>query len=150
VVSPSTVGATRTFIEAIDGRNVASLSSPFELLPGCHVVETAPHWVSNRRRYVYMPGDGSGIHAFPIRMAAGHAYAVVERWSMPSGALATLTVHAVERDGTGAEIQEFPAAATSDAAVQSCRASTPPPEPRACTTDGRDATDVATVCLPPS
>jgi hypothetical protein len=124
VANPSTRAGTRTFIEAIDGRNVATLASPFELLPGCHIVETAPHTMNTGGRWVYLP-TSSATHVFPIRMEAGHAYRVVETWSMPYGPQATLSVRAVERDWTGAETQELPAA-TSDADVQACRAWTPP------------------------
>jgi hypothetical protein len=124
VMFPSTRGATRTFIDTIDGRSVASLNSPFELLPGCHVVGTAARASSTGSRYVTMPSS-TATHTFVIPMVAGHDYTVVETWSMPYGPQSTLSVRAVERDATGAETQEFPAAIT-DADVQACRAWTPP------------------------
>jgi hypothetical protein len=52
---PSAPGAVRTFIQSVDGRDVATLASPFELLPGCHVVETAPHWAGIKARLIYFP-----------------------------------------------------------------------------------------------
>jgi hypothetical protein len=57
----------RTFIQSVDGRDVATLASPFELLPGCHVGETAPHWAGTKARFIYFP-DLAGAHIFPIRM----------------------------------------------------------------------------------
>jgi hypothetical protein len=121
---PSTPGAVRTFIQSVDGRDVATLASPFELLPGCHVVETAPHWASTRARFIYSSGP-TGTQIFPIRMRAGHAYTVVEKWSSPLGPLVTISVYAVERDLVGGQTAEISAAA-NDADVQACRAWTPP------------------------
>jgi hypothetical protein len=121
---PSTPGMIRTFIQSVDGRDVATLPSPFELLPGCHVVETAPHWASTKARYIYFPGL-AGTQIFPIRMRAGHAYTVVEKWSAPLGPLMTISVHAFERDPVGGQTAEISAAA-NDADVQACRAWTPP------------------------
>lgn len=121
---PSSPGMVRTFIQTVDGRDVASLASPFELLPGCHVVETAPHWSGTKARLIYFPSL-TGTHVFPIRMRAGRAYTVVEKWSEPLGPLMTISVHAIERDPAGGQTAEI-AEAANDADVQACRTWTPP------------------------
>jgi len=121
---PSASGQVRTFIESVDGHDVVPLASFFELLPGCHVVETATHWLGPRARFIYSPGI-AGTHTFPIRMRAGRAYTVVEKWSGPLGPLMTVSVHAFERDPAGGQTEEISAAANA-ADVQACRAWTPP------------------------
>ena len=125
VQNPSVRGATRTFIEAVDGREVVTLASPFELLPGCHVVETAfRQTTTSKGTTVALRGD-TGPHIFPFRMRAGHAYTVVEKWSEPFGPFATVSVRAFERASVGGAAEEVePSAGEAD--VQACRGWTPP------------------------
>jgi hypothetical protein len=112
-----------SFIRAVDGRNVSAMTAPFELLPGCHVVETAGREVTAGKLGGFT-GD-LGPHVFPFRMRAGHEYTVVEEAEPVSG-FATISVHATERDAAGRQTQEIPAS-TGDADLQACRAWTPPP-----------------------
>jgi hypothetical protein len=112
-----------SFIRTVDGRDVSTMTAPFELLPGCHVVETAGREVVAGKAGGYS-GD-LGPHVFPFRMRAGHEYTVVEEIA-PVGSFAIVSVHAVERDPHGQQTEEIPASA-GDADIQACRAWTPPP-----------------------
>jgi hypothetical protein len=124
VIAPSNPGTTRTFIEAVDGRDVMSLPGPFELLPGCHVILTALHVASTKIKFVYQASD-TATHVFPIRMRAGHDYTVVETWTSSVGPIWTLSVHAQERDVASGQTQRIEAS-TNAADLQACRAWTPP------------------------
>jgi hypothetical protein len=114
---------SRTFIDAVDGRDVMSLPAPFELLPGCHVIQAALHYGGTQVKYVF-PQDTT-THVFPLRMRAGHDYTVVESWSSPVGPISTLSFYALERDLANGQTQRIDPS-TGDADVQACRAWTPP------------------------
>jgi len=112
-----------SFIRSVDGRDVSTMTAPFELLPGCHVVETAGRQVTAGKAGGYT-GD-LDPHVFPLRMRAGHEYTVVEE-TEPGGGFANISVRAIERDPAGKQTREIPAA-TGDSEVQACRSWTPPP-----------------------
>ena len=107
-----------SFIRSVDGRDVSTLTAPFELLPGCHVVETAGRPVTAGKLAAYT-GD-LGPHLFALRMRAAHEYTVVEE-AEPVGGFASISVHAIERDPAGKQTQQIPAS-TGDSDVQACRA----------------------------
>ena len=111
-----------SYIRSVDGRDVSTMTAPFELMPGCHLVETAGRDVIASKVGGY--GGDLGPHVFPFRMRAGHEYTVVEEIA-PVGGFATVSVHAIDRDPAGRHTEEIPAS-TGDADVQACRAWTPP------------------------
>lgn len=59
----------------VDGQDVSSLDTPFELLPGCHVVTTPTQWIAQ---------DSSGLlvlaqlpeYQIPLPMKPAHYYQV--------------------------------------------------------------------------
>jgi hypothetical protein len=113
-----------SFIRTVDGRDVSTFPAPFALLPGCHVVETAGRQVTAAKALSYV-GDVDP-RVFPFRMRAGHEYTVVEEYAESTGPIVNVSVHAVERDAVGRQMQQI-AAASGDADLQACRAWTPPP-----------------------
>jgi hypothetical protein len=114
---------SRPHIKSVDGRDVTAQWPPFELLPGCHVVETVGPWTaahgtdSNRR-------DG-WARVFALRMRAGLTYTVL----MDDLVYPYVSVRAVVWDPVGAQEREIPAA-RGDADVEACRAWTAPPVER--------------------
>jgi hypothetical protein len=112
-----------SFIRTVDGRDVSTMTAPFELLPGCHVVETAGREVTAAKAGGYT-GD-LGPHVFPFRMRADHEYTVVEE-AEPVNGFATVSVHAIERDLAGKQQTHEIPASTGDADVRACRAWSPP------------------------
>jgi hypothetical protein len=111
-------------IKSVDGRDVSTLIAPFELLPGCHVVEAGnglPGYGTKVSAFRYAVGP----EVFTINMRPGHEYTVQEEPPDPSRTMAIHSIHAIDRDPSG-HVEEIPAAAT-DADLRLCRASTSPP-----------------------
>lgn len=106
-----------SFIRTVDGREVGE-GTVFELLPGCHVVET--------QRYVVVSNPNTSFQAllptlvFPFRMTAGHEYDVVVVMTEPMGSTAQLMVSAQSRNpATGQTTDVRPA--TGEADLAACR-----------------------------
>ena len=88
----------RPLIKSIDGRDVSDLGGYFELLPGCHRVQTK---------------DESAI--FPLNMRPGFRYTIVRAFTPPmGGGRARVSVYGVERDSTGAQTQTIQAAPSAE------------------------------------
>ena len=86
----------RPLIKSIDGREVSDLGGYFELLPGCHRVQTE---------------DGSAF--FPLNMRPGFRYSIVRAFTAPmGGGRARVSVYGVERDSTGAQTQTIEASSS--------------------------------------
>jgi hypothetical protein len=117
-------GGAISFIKSIDGRDVSTLEGAFELMPGCHVVETESGLVVTNETITFRGELGTRI--FPFRMLPGHQYLVVVEFAPSMGSTVRVSVYAEERDASGARTQQVPPA-TSPAEVQACRAWTPPP-----------------------
>jgi hypothetical protein len=108
---------SRPHIKSVDGRDVTPWSAPFELLPGCHVVETAgPGVVAKRTNYT----EGAWGCVFALRMSGGSVYTVLFDYLQPP----YVSVRAVAWDPVRRESHEV-RAATGEADVQACRAWTP-------------------------
>jgi hypothetical protein len=112
-------GGGKPFIKTVDGRPVGGHGSTFELLPGCHVVETeASVHVANEN----MSWSGQlGTHVFALKMRAGHAYTVELGFSEQTGGSAKLSVATVERDPSGRNVAVLESA-KSDEDVRACLA----------------------------
>ena len=116
-------GGSGAFIKSIDGRDVAALDTAFELLPGCHIVQTESRLrVANEM--ISWTGE-LGTLTFPFRMKAGHEYTVVVELAEGLGGTARVAVYGVERDPSGAQTQVIPAA-KSAGEVQACRTGSAP------------------------
>ena len=123
-VVPPQMGAT-AFVKSVDGREVGSVDTAFELLPGCHVVEIEhrPYYRSAGRGGTDFPGPVA-TRVFPFHMKAGHEYVVVVRYEI--GSYPRSSAHGVETDPSGEHVQVI-AEATSPRDVQACGTSPHPP-----------------------
>jgi len=116
-------GAT-SFIKTVDGRDVSTLDSLFELLPGCHLVSTERSLLVGNGN-VTVRGD-LGPRVFPFRMKAGYEYAVVVEFGSFIGSSVRVSISGVERDPAGKQTETVPAA-TSLADLSACKAWHPTP-----------------------
>lgn len=99
---PAKVARLTGIVGTVDGVSVAGNGNTFDLAPGCHVVtlvrtvgEGGEHepWTAEVPRAV-----------FAFKMSAGHVYVIEYRVQMGSNRNGTVTVSALERDGSGAAI----------------------------------------------
>jgi hypothetical protein len=97
--SPS--GGSATFIKAVDGRDVSTLDTAFELLPGCHVVQTDSR-LFLASEVVTWSGE-LGSRTFAFEMKPGYSYTVVVELAERMGSSASVSVYATEQDPWGAQ-----------------------------------------------
>jgi hypothetical protein len=117
-VRSSPTGGTTSVIKAVDGQTVSGLATAFELLPGCHVVETESRLVvSNMNIAVTVDAP---TRTFVFQMKPGYEYLVVVEMSEPAGATVRLAVYGVEQDPAGTRTGVV-APVTPAAAAQACK-----------------------------
>jgi hypothetical protein len=116
----SAVGAgSLAFIKAIDGRDVSTLDTAFELLQGCHIVETASRLLITNEVMTWH-GD-IGMRTFAFRMRAGHSYTVKVELVQSMGSSGRVLLFGVEQNSTGTETERIEVA-KSAADLQACQA----------------------------
>jgi hypothetical protein len=109
------------YVARVDGRDVLGLGSSFELLPGCHVVETPTRWGKGGEQGAVVATTGRLVFAVPMR--AGHDYEIVVELGPPMGPpVGTLQIRADESDAAGRVVRSF-APVTSSADIDACRRS---------------------------
>jgi len=64
------------YVHSVDGVEVSSLARPFELLPGCHVVETPERWSSKGGGPHGVTVATTGHREFALPMRPGCSYIV--------------------------------------------------------------------------
>jgi hypothetical protein len=99
-VGASPYGGAASFIRAVDGWQVSHLDRAFELLPGCHVVETEGRVIVASGNTTQSPAVGS--QAFVLHMKPGYEYVVVVEMYEGMTDPAPMLVHTVEKDPSGA------------------------------------------------
>lgn len=119
---PDQVSTLNGTIARVDDRDVAELGGPFELLPGCHVVELTRQIPNNGYLHttgVYFTGQ-LPVAIFALPMKAGARY-VVRRDLVPTGTgmQRRLVFSAREELPGGAATDLSPSAAWTD--VVACR-----------------------------
>jgi hypothetical protein len=117
-------GAT-SFIKTVDGRDVSTLDSLFELLPGCHLVSTERSLLVGNENVTVRADLGTRV--LPFRMKAGYEYAVVVEFGSFVGSTARASISAVERDPAGKQTETVPPA-TSLNDLSACKAWHPTPQ----------------------
>jgi hypothetical protein len=115
------VGAT-SFIKAVDGRNVSNIDSIFDLLPGCHVIQTESRFVMGNDNVTWQAELGSRV--FALEMKPAHVYFIVVELIEGMGGSGRIKVFATEEDATGKQTGTFPPPATLSDAMK-CRPSQP-------------------------
>ena len=116
------------YVRYIDGEDVSSYGSSFELLPGCHLVGTPSQWGKAEPNSGGVAAD-TGRWVFALPMRAGYQYAIEVNIEQSSGPTGRLRVQAFERDAHGTTTREFPPPLNPDD-VRACRREAPGP-PRA-------------------
>jgi len=99
---PAKVARLTGIVATVDGVSVSSKGNTFDLAPGCHVV-TLVHTVGEGGEHEPWTAEvPRSVYAF--KMSAGHLYAIEHRVQMGTNRNGTVTVSALERDGSGAMI----------------------------------------------
>jgi hypothetical protein len=101
------------YVATVDGRDVSALGTVFELLPGCHFVETPTQWGGQTRSGGI--SATTGRRTFVVPMVAAHL--VVTDVDRP---MRVATVRMNETDVAGRPVRSFPPHATR-AEVDACR-----------------------------
>jgi hypothetical protein len=116
----SSAPTSSAIIKIVDGRNVAAQEAgAFELLPGCHVVQTTDNLVM-ANDYVTWRGN-PGPRVFALRMKAGRTYVVRLDLNQGIGLTARISIRAMEQDPQGATTATFDPATTAED-IKACRA----------------------------
>ena len=119
ITDPSQVSRLVGYVRYVDGDDVSDHGASFELLPGCHFVETPTKWGSL--------GDNGGVVAttgkatFALPMKGGYQYAVVVEVESTAGPTGAVRVRAYEHDPGGAVTRTF-TPVSSQEEIRRCRA----------------------------
>ena len=114
------------YIRLVDGQRVDE-DKTFELLPGCHVIQTPEHWgrVDSSSGGVLVD---TGHRIFALLMKPGHRYHVDVSVKMMGGSTGSAAVEATEEAPGGRKKQIFyPAQTTAD--IAACKEAAPPVTP---------------------
>lgn len=110
-------------VQYVDGKDVSSLASPYELLPGCHVVGTPATWGASSFNGAVTAQTGTIWFAIP--MQAGRRYSVRVDVPHMTGPTGTLTIAAHEQDAEGNGVGMF-GPASSEEDLAGCGEARPP------------------------
>jgi hypothetical protein len=109
------------YVQYVDGQDVSSHGSHFELMPGCHVVVTPRSWGKSEGTFgaVVVP---TGHVAYAMDMRAGHDYLIDVRITEFSGPHGSAEIVAYERGPGGSGTAQLTPAST-EAEVKTCLSS---------------------------
>lgn len=99
-------GGASSFIKTVDGRDVSTFDSYFELLPGCHVVSTDSQLIFSNTGRTWRRWP-LATRFFILEMKAGYAYRVVVRLDEKMNGFMRLVIDGTEQDPTGKETRSF-------------------------------------------
>jgi hypothetical protein len=112
------------YVARVDQREVGSLGGIFELLPGCHVIETPTRWAEGSSYGALIATTGTVTFAITTRPA--HRYEIVVEGDVPTGPVGPISIRARESDLTGDTVRFWdPAGSRSE--VEACWARRPVP-----------------------
>ena len=97
---PAKVARLTGIVATVDGVSVAGKGNAFDLAPGCHVVTVVRTVGEGGEHEPWTADVPRSVYAF--KMSAGHVYVIEHRVQMSSNRNGTVTVSALERDGSGA------------------------------------------------
>jgi hypothetical protein len=101
------------YIQIVDGRDVSTIGTSFDLLPGCHVVVTPEQWGHTELNAGGMSmNTGHLAYAFPMK--AGYTYAIRVQMEKKSGTVLAGNVEAHELDAAGVVTRTFDRVAPSN------------------------------------
>lgn len=94
------------YVQIVDGHDVSTLGTSFDLLPGCHVVVTPSQWGHTELNAGGMwLNTGHLTYAFPMK--AGYTYAIRVEMEKKGGTVLSGNVKAHEFDAAGAVTRTF-------------------------------------------
>jgi hypothetical protein len=93
------------YVATVDGRDVRPLGTVFELLPGCHRVETPEKWGAQNSTGGLIAITGR--HLFAVPMVSGRYYQVTSP-PIVGGAIGRVTLRMDESDASGSVLRTFP------------------------------------------
>jgi len=120
LVALTTAPTSTPILKSVDGKKLPDQDSQaFDLLPGCHVVQTTNDMVMANESMSWSGHIGSRI--FPLKMKAGYTYVV--RLSLIEGmsGTASVSIRTEEQDGAGATTATFEPAKSLDD-IKACQA----------------------------
>ncbi len=112
------------YVARVDQREVGSLGGIFELLPGCHVIETPTKWAEGSSYGALVATTGTITFAIPTQPA--HRYEIVVEGDMPTGPVGPYTIRARESDMAGNTVRFWAPPRARDE-VEACWARRPVP-----------------------
>ena len=111
---------SRALLKSVDGKDLPDQSGQaFELLPGCHVVQTTDN-LTMANEYVTWRGN-IGSRVFPLRMKPGHTYVVRLSLLQDMSGGARVSIRAEEQDPGGTSSATFDSAKSVDE-IKACLA----------------------------
>jgi hypothetical protein len=114
----TSVGAgSEGLIKSVDGKDVSTLDTAFELLPGCHIVQTSSRVLISNDKIIWR-GE-LGTNTFAMQMKPGNTYVVKLELVDTMNSSGRITMSAIEENATGQEIQRLTPGSERD--VQACR-----------------------------
>jgi hypothetical protein len=114
----ASVGAgSTTFVKLVDGKDVSRLDTAFELMPGCHIVQTASKLLIANEAVSWRGELGSRTFAF--LMKPGHTYVLKVELQESLGSSARVLIYGIEQDAAGGEVRRIEPAKSEDE-VRSC------------------------------
>lgn len=94
------------YVQVVDGRDVSSLGTSFDLLPGYHVVQTPSRWAHTELNVGGMYCI-TGRLSYTIQMRAGYWYVGQVDMEKTGGDTYKCRVRVYENDGQGRATQTF-------------------------------------------
>lgn len=94
------------YVQVVDGRDVSSLGTSFDLLPGWHVVQTPSQWGHTELNAGGVAWN-TGHLTYKMQMKAGYSYVIKVEIEKTGGITYRGGAHAYESDGRGAVTQTF-------------------------------------------
>jgi hypothetical protein len=95
------------YVQFVDGKDVSSLGTNFELLPGCHVIGTPSQWGAHSAGADSVVTATTGHWPFVLPMRAGYQYRIEVKVGAMTGPTGSLTIKGYESDLAGNETKEF-------------------------------------------
>jgi hypothetical protein len=102
----TSVGAgSAAFIKKVDGKDVSTIDTAFELLPGCHIVQTESKLLISNAVLTWHGELGPRIFAF--QMKPGNTYVVKLELVESMGSSGRIFVYGLEQNAAGDVVQRI-------------------------------------------
>jgi hypothetical protein len=118
-LEPNEVALLEGYVAEVDGEELGEedVGGVFELLPGCHIVQTPPEWTRHQMDGAVMVE--TGVLRFALPMRGGHSYEIRIVLGNESTETGSAVVVAVETDAKGDKTQTFEPT-RDEAALEAC------------------------------